>query len=63
VADTVEDYFDAGAKLVWYIAPKRQRIYVYTAPDVSKAYKNTDVVSAAPVLADFSFVVNDLFAA
>jgi Uma2 family endonuclease len=63
VADKVEDYFDAGAKLVWYIAPKRRRVYVYTAPDVSTAYKGTDTVSALPVLPDFSFVVNDLFAA
>lgn len=63
VADKVQDYFDAGAQLVWYIAPKRQRIYVYAAPDESKAYKGTEVVTALPVLPDFSFVVSDLFAA
>ena len=58
-----QDYFDAGAALVWYIAPKRQRIYVYTAPGESKPYKGTDVISAGPLLPDFSFVVADLFAA
>ena len=63
VDDKIQDYFDAGAVLVWYIAPKRQRIYVYTAPGESKPYKGTNVISAAPVLPDFSFVVADLFAA
>jgi Uma2 family endonuclease len=63
VAEKIEDYFDAGAQLVWYIAPKRQRVYVYTGPDLYKVYKNTDTVTAEPVLPDFSFVVNDLFAA
>ena len=63
VDDKIQDYFDAGAVLVWYIAPKRQRIYVYTAPGESKPYKGTDVISAEPVLPDFSFVVADLFAA
>jgi Uma2 family endonuclease len=63
VDDKIQDYFDAGAAFVWYIAPKRQRIYVYTAPGESKAYAGADVISAAPILPDFSFIVSDLFAA
>jgi hypothetical protein len=46
----------------FYVIPENQKIYVYTSPDESKAYKNTDVISAAPVLPDFEFVVADLFA-
>jgi Uma2 family endonuclease len=61
VTDKIQDYFDGGAELVWYIAPARQKIYVYTSPDESKTYKTTDVISAAPVIADFSFVVHELF--
>ncbi|RRB04448.1 Uma2 family endonuclease [Larkinella rosea] len=61
VNDKIQDYFDGGAQLVWYIAPKRQKIYVYTSPDESKAYKGNDIISAAPVAPDFQFKLADLF--
>ena len=57
-----QDYFDGGAELVWYVVPEQQKIYVYTSPDESKAYKGADLISAAPVLPDFQFIVADLFA-
>lgn len=62
VLDKIQDYFDGGAQLVWYIVQKQQKIYAYTSPDDLKAYKGADVISAAPVLPDFQFVVADLFA-
>lgn len=62
VLDKIQDYFDGGAQLVWYVIPVQQKIYVYTSPDESKAYKGTDVISAAPVVPDFQFTVADLFA-
>ena len=62
VLDKVQDYFDAGVQLVWYVIPENQKIYVYTSPDASQAYKGTEVISAAPVVPDMQFVVADLFA-
>lgn len=62
VLEKIQDYFDGGAQLVWYIVPDAQRIYVYTSPDDIKVYKNADVISAAPLLPDFQFSVADLFA-
>ncbi|MCP1383977.1 Uma2 family endonuclease [Runella salmonicolor] len=61
VIEKVQDYFDAGGLLVWYIVPKQQKIYVYASPDESKAYKGNEVISAAPVIADFQFEVSQMF--
>lgn len=62
VMDKISDYLEAGAQLVWYITPKKKKIEVYTSPDAMKAYKGTDIISADPVLPEFSFTVADLFA-
>ncbi len=62
VTDKVQDYFDAGAQLVWYIAPRQRRIYVYTSATESVVYKDNMPISAAPLLPDFQFVTSDLFA-
>ena len=59
--EKVQDYFDAGVQLVWYIAPKQQKIYAYTSLDDIKVFKKQDVCSAAPVVPDFQFVIQDLF--
>ncbi len=32
IEEKINDYFDAGVQLVWYISPKQEQIYVYTAP-------------------------------
>lgn len=62
VIDKIQDYFDGGAQLVWYIVPLRKKIYAYTSPDESTVYKEQQTISAAPLLADFQFTVADLFA-
>ena len=62
VIDKVQDYFDAGAQLVWYIAPRKQRIYAYTSATESIVYRNDMTISAAPLLPDFQFTLTDLFA-
>lgn len=62
VLDKIQDYFDGGAQLVWYIVPIRQKIYAYTSPDHSTVFKGQQTISAAPVIGDFQFVVADLFA-
>jgi len=61
IEEKINDYFDAGVQLVWYISPKQEQIYVYTAPADLTILKGTNVCSAAPVLADFSFEVRDMF--
>lgn len=62
VTDKIQDYFDAEAQLVWYIAPRQRRIYAYTSATESTVYKADMTISASPLLADFQFVIGDLFA-
>lgn len=61
VLDKLQDYFDGGAQLVWYIVPNRQRIYAYTSPEILKVYKGTDVITASPVVSDLQFTVAEMF--
>lgn len=61
VAEKIQDYFEAGAKLVWYILPKQEQIYAYTAPTKVQILRGEDICSAEPVLSDFSFAVKDMF--
>lgn len=61
VLEKVQDYFDAGVQLVWYIVPKQQKIFSYTSPDDIKVFKGQDICSAAPIVSDFQFVIDDLF--
>lgn len=62
IEEKINDYFDAGVQLVWYISPKQAQIYAYTAPANLTILKGTSICSAAPVLTDFSFEVRDMFA-
>ena len=62
VTDKIQDYFDANAQLVWYVAPRQRRIYAYTSATESVVYTEKTTLSAAPLLPDFQFVVADLFA-
>lgn len=57
----IQDYFEANAELVWYIAPEPEMIYVYTAPKEVKIYHGTQEISAEAVIEGFSFKVEELF--
>ena len=62
VLEKIQDYFDGGAQLVWYIVPKRQRIYAYTSPFDIHVYAADDSISATPVIPELTFKLADLFA-
>ncbi len=57
----LQDYFDVGVQLVWYISPKSKRIYAYSAKNVVKIFATGDVAIAAPVLPDFKIEIDKLF--
>ena len=61
IEEKIQDYFEANAQIVWYISPNQQQIYVYTSPTTVTILRGKAVCSAAPVLPDFSFKVEELF--
>jgi Uma2 family endonuclease len=61
IEDKIQDYFDAGVQVVWYISPKKKLIYVYTSPSDVKIYKGEEICNARPALLDFEFKTEDLF--
>lgn len=61
IEDKIQDYFDAGVQVVWYISPKKKLIYVYTSPFDVKIYKGEQICNARPALPDFEFKTEDLF--
>ena len=61
IADKINDYFASGVKIVWYIYPKTEMIYIYTSPKNIKVCQGDDICSAAPVIPDFEFPTGDIF--
>ena len=61
IADKISDYFASGVKVVWYIYPKTEMIYIYTSPKDIKVCQGADICSASPVIPDFKFQTKDIF--
>lgn len=61
VAEKLTDYFASGVKVVWYIYPKAEQIYVYTSPKNITVCEGEDICSAAPALSDFEFPAAMIF--
>lgn len=59
----MQNYHDANVKVVWHIFPELAEVYVYTGKnlDLRHILKGQDLVTAAPLLPQFSITVNDIF--
>jgi Uma2 family endonuclease len=56
-----EDYFRAGARLVWEIDPRARTVAVYTAPENPTILRGADVLDCGTVLPGFTLPLPDLF--
>jgi len=56
----LEEYFQFGVQLVWYIYPKEKNVVVYTSPTESTI--ETDAVEGGIVLPGFELSIDELFA-
>jgi Uma2 family endonuclease len=61
IEEKINDYFSSGVKVVWYINLKRETIYVYTSPKNITVCNGDDIVSASPVVDDYTFPAKEIF--
>jgi len=58
----LKEYFDAGARLVWYIEPRDRTVTVYTAPDQFTVLDETATLDGGDLLPGFALPLRELFA-
>lgn len=61
VENKINDYFEAGVQVVWYINHANQSIYCYRSPKDIQYLTDNDMCSAAPTIPDFQFAVKEIF--
>lgn len=58
----LQEYFEAGVRLVWIIDPRRRTCAVHTAPEQPVVLTAADVLDGGPALPGFQLRLADLFA-
>jgi Uma2 family endonuclease len=61
VENKLNDYFEAGVQVVWYINPINESIYCYRSLKEIEYLKGNDICSASPVMPDFKFETKAIF--
>lgn len=62
MSDKLQDYFDAGVRLVWYVDPVGHSIDVFTAVDQKRTVREGEKLDGGDVLPGFELDVRELFA-
>jgi Uma2 family endonuclease len=57
----LEDYFEAGVELVWYVDPRTRTVKVFTSPSKSTVLKGAHSLSGGTVLPGFKVKVAEIF--
>ena len=57
----VADYFDARVPLIWIVAPRTRTVHIYHADGSARRLRETDDLTADPVVPGFRVRVADLF--
>jgi len=65
MADEIEtkinEYFEAGVRLVWVVYPRQERFYVYDSPSRVRRLTRADTLDGGVVLPDFQLPLAELF--
>jgi Uma2 family endonuclease len=57
----MEEYFQAGVRLVWHIFPETNKIYAFSSPYNVSIYHGDIICSAEEVIEGFSIPAKDIF--
>ncbi|MBA4066302.1 MAG: Uma2 family endonuclease [Isosphaera sp.] len=57
----IEEYFQAGVRLVWVVYPRHERFYVYDTPAQVRRLTRADTLDGGVVLPDFRLPLAELF--
>lgn len=61
VRDKVQDWLEAGTRLVWVVYPEKRSVVAHRQDDEPETFSEEDTLSGAPVLSDFTIRVRELF--
>ena len=58
----LDEYFQAGVQLVWFVFPKKRTVRVYTSPDSSTLFAEGESLDGGDVLPGLKLPLVDIFA-
>jgi Uma2 family endonuclease len=61
VREKLDEYFQAGVRLVWVVYPRLQVVDVFNSPTEAQVRRRADELDGAPVLPGFRLKLADLF--
>jgi Uma2 family endonuclease len=61
VEEKLADYFDAGVPLIWIVTPLTRTVLVYKADGTARRLRDTDDLTADPIIPNFCVRIADLF--
>jgi Uma2 family endonuclease len=59
--EKIADYFDAGIPLIWVVSPQTRTVLVYHADGMARRLRETEDLTADPVISGFHVRILDLF--
>ena len=62
MAEKLNDYFTAGARLVWYVDAGKRQVEVFTSPTQSRIVREDELLDGSDVLPGFELNLRELFA-
>ena len=60
MADKLVDYFEAGARLVWYVDPRLETVTAYDSPDRAIVLRGESLLTGGDLLPGFATTVRSL---